>query len=188
MNLLELCGCVVGLVYLWLEYKASIWLWLAGIIMPALYIWIYYDSGLYADMGINIYYLLASIYGWAAWKFGKGTSGDKGTDITGFPIRLLPAYLAATAVFTYIIWLILTNFTDSTVPIADSFTTALSIIGMWMLSKKYAEQWLAWILVDVVSCVLYWYKDLYFTSALYGLYALIAVGGYLKWRKMAARK
>lgn len=65
---LEIIGTIVGLVYLWLEYRASIYLWIAGIIMPAIYIFVYYDAGLYADFGINIYYLGAAVYGWMMWK------------------------------------------------------------------------------------------------------------------------
>ena len=86
---LEIIGTLVGLLYLWLEYRASIYLWIAGIIMPAVYIFVYYDAGLYADFGINIYYLGAAIYGWMMWKYGaflrrtilqrKGT-GQKGED------------------------------------------------------------------------------------------------------------
>ena len=68
MNFLEIFGTIVGLVYLWLEYRASIYLWIAGIIMPAIYIFVYYKAGLYADFGINIYYLGAAIYGWTCWQ------------------------------------------------------------------------------------------------------------------------
>ena len=67
---LEIIGTLVGLLYLWLEYRASIYLWIAGIIMPAIYIFVYYNAGLYADFGINIYYLGAAIYGWMMWKYG----------------------------------------------------------------------------------------------------------------------
>ena len=65
---LEIIGTIVGLAYLWLEYRASIYLWIASIIMPAIYIFVYYEAGLYADFGINIYYLGAAIYGWLVWK------------------------------------------------------------------------------------------------------------------------
>jgi ABC-type branched-subunit amino acid transport system permease subunit len=90
---------------------------------------------------------------------------------------------AILAAFFGIAW-ILIRFTDSNVPWLDSFTTALSIIGMWMLARKYVEQWWAWIVVDVVCCGLYIYKELYFTSALYGLYSIIAIFGYFKWKQM----
>ena len=71
MNYLEIIGTIIGLLYLWLEYRASIYLWIAGIIMPAIYIFVYYKAGLYADFGINIYYLLAAVYGWIIWKYGS---------------------------------------------------------------------------------------------------------------------
>ena len=67
---LEVLGTLVGLIYFWLEYRASIYLWIASVIMPAIYIFVYYEAGLYADFGINIYYLGAAVYGWLVWKYG----------------------------------------------------------------------------------------------------------------------
>jgi len=84
---LELIGTLVGLAYLWLEYKASIYLWIASIIMPAIYIFVYYEAGLYADFGINIYYLGAAVYGWWVWKYGKKPEEMKELPITRMPIR-----------------------------------------------------------------------------------------------------
>ncbi len=192
---LEIIGTLVGLLYLWLEYRASIYLWIAGIIMPAIYLFVYYDAGLYADFGINIYYLGAALYGWMMWKYGsflrrkilrKDTVQQEELPITRMPMRYLPPLTAAFAVaFIGIAW-ILINFTDSNVPWLDSFTTALSIVGMWMLARKYVEQWWAWIAVDAVSAGLYIYKGLDFTAALYALYTIIAIFGYFKWKKMMA--
>lgn len=189
MNYLEIIGTAVGLVYLWLEYRASIYLWIAGIVMPAIYIFVYYRAGLYADFGINIYYLLAAAYGWIVWTRKQTRSATEparaaSTTITKLPLKYLPALTVVFAVaFVGIAW-VLIRFTDSNVPWLDSFTTALSIVGMWMLARKYVEQWWAWVLVDVVCCGLYVYKDLYFTSVLYGLYAIIAIFGYYKWKRM----
>ena len=183
---LEVIGTLVGLVYLWLEYRASIYLWIANIIMPAIYLFVYYDAGLYADCGINVYYLGAALYGWAVWKYGaKGCEqGEAELPITRIPTA---SVLKATAVFAIalvgIAWLLL-RFTDSDVPWCDAFTTALSIIGMWMLARKYLEQWWVWMMVDVVCVGLYIYKELYFTAALYGLYAVISVFGWTNWNKM----
>lgn len=204
---LEITGTLVGLLYLWLEYRASIYLWIAGIIMPAIYIFVYYDAGLYADFGINIYYLGAAVYGWMMWKYGsflrrkilrrrteaqeredKRTKGQKAEEeelpVTSMPRRYLLPLAAVFAVALVGIARILIEFTDSNVPWLDSFTTALSIIGMWMLARKYVEQWWAWIAVDAVSCGLYIYKGLDFTAALYGLYTIIAIFGYFKWKRM----
>lgn len=181
---LEIIGSIIGLIYLWLEYKASIYLWIASIIMPAIYIFVYYEAGLYADFGINIYYLGAAVYGWIVWKHGSKKKDNEELPITRTPGR---NWLRAGVVFLvmhfFIGWLLI-NYTDSDVPWWDAFTTALSIVGMWMLARKYLEQWLVWIVVDVVCVGLYIYKDLYFTAGLYGLYAVIAIFGWSNWKKL----
>ena len=110
--------------------------------------------------------------------------GKREKQIAFTPRKLLIPLLIALCVVFALIGEVLAAYTDSTVPWWDSFTTALSIIAMWMLAHKYVEQWLVWLVVDVVSCGLYLYKDLYFTSFLYGLYALIAFFGYLKWKQL----
>ena len=184
MNILEITGTIVGLVYLWLEYRASIYLWIASIIMPAIYIFIYFQAGLYADFGINIYYLIASIYGWLVWINGKRKDVQKELPITHTPLAVCLPLTAVFAISFIGIAYLLIVFTDSNVPWLDSFTTALSIIGMWMLAQKYVEQWIVWIVVDVVCCGLYFYKELYFTSGLYGIYAFIAIFGFLKWKQL----
>jgi nicotinamide mononucleotide transporter len=89
-------------------------------------------------------------------------------------------FLAADVIITYI----LINHTNSTVPYADAFTTALSVIAMWMLSRKYVEQWLVWLVVDVVTTWLYFYKDIPISASLYALYSCLAIVGYMRWRKI----
>ena len=185
---IEILGTAVGLIYLWLEYKASIYLWIAGIIMPAIYLFVYYNAGLYADFGINIYYLVIAIYGLIAWKTGFSITGKR-SEKKELAISHMPAKATIKALVAYLVaqfaiaWLLI-NHTDSTVPVADSFTTALSIVGMWMLARKYIEQWWVWCVVDVASGALYIYKELYFTAILYLFYAIIAIFGYFKWKKM----
>lgn len=179
---LEIAGVIVGLIYLWLEYRASVWLWAASIVMPAIYIFIYAESGFYADMGINIYYLVASIYGWAAW-LRRGDDGQP-LKITHTPRKMVLPLVAVGTIAMVVITYVLLNYTDSTVPYGDSFTTALSIVALYMLARKQAEQWLVWLVVDVVSCALYISKGIHLTAALYGLYAVLAWVGYRRWIKM----
>ena len=176
---LEILGTVVGLVYLWLEYRASVWLWLANIIMPAIYILVYADAGFYADSAINIYFLVASIYGWLMW-LRKGDDGEE-LRISRTPRRAVVPLTAVGVVAWGGIAYLLANYTDSTVVWGDSFTTALSIVALYMLSRKWTEQWLVWLVVDAVSCGLYIYKGLYPTAALYGLYTVLAWVGYRRW-------
>ena len=191
MNYLEILGTIVGVIYLILEYRASVYLWIAGIIMPAIYIFVYYQAGLYADFGINVYYLLAAVYGWILWKWKKGDNGiveKVDLPITQMSGRYYPPLIVVFGVAWMGIAYILANYTNSDVVWFDSFTTALSIVGMWMLAHKYLEQWLAWIAVDVVSSGLYVYKELYFTAVLYAVYAIIAIFGYIKWKQLMSEQ
>ena len=101
------------------------------------------------------------------------------------PTRLyLPALLVLCLLWALIWWLLVT-FTNSTVPVADSFTTAMSIVGIWALARKYVEQWLLWIAVDAVSCYLYFLKEIPFKGSLYALYVIIAIVGFFRWRRQA---
>lgn len=183
---IDMAGLVLGLIYLWLEYKASIWLWLAGVIMPIVHGYLYWERGLYADFGMEIYYVFAAIYGYVLWRWHSRGGGDKKAEkaVSRFPLRqVLPVSLIGLALWALIYW-ILVRFTDSSVPLCDSFTTALSMVAMWALAQKYAEQWLLWFVVDAVCTVLYVYKQIPFTAALYCFYTVIALLGYRKWLRM----
>lgn len=187
---LEIAGVVVGVIYLWLEYRASIYLWIASIVMPAIYLFVYYDAGLYADTAINIYYLIIALYGWAAWKWGfsfcrKGKNQPtEELPITHISPRGWIAMAGVYAVTQIAISMMLMHLTDSDVVWFNGLTSALSIVGMYMLARKYIEQWWVWFVVDILSAGLYLYKDLYFTAALYAVYAVIAIFGYMKWKNL----
>ena len=193
---IDLAGLVLGLIYLWLEFKASIWLWLVRVIMPIVHGYLYLARGLYADFGMEVYYVLAAIYGYAMWRWsGRHAQKNNGETqnlasstegelpITHFPLRrVLPVALVGLALWGIIYWVLIT-WTDSSVPVCDSFTTALSMVALWALAQKYAEQWLLWLVVDAVCAVLYIYKQIPFTAGLYAFYTVMAILGYRQWLK-----
>ena len=181
---LEIFGTLIGLLYLYYEYKAHKLLWVMGIIMPAISLGVYYNAGLYADMGINIYYILAGIYGYITWTFKDRRKRDVELPISHMPRRAIISSIAITICLFAIIYYLLIYFTDSNVPAWDALSTALSAIGMWLLARKYIEQWWVWIIVDIISVGLYIYKGIYFYAALYALYIVIAVLGYINWKKI----
>lgn len=184
---LDIFTTVLGLIYIWLEYRAHVALWVIGIIMPALDIILYWQHGLYGDAGMACYYTLAALYGLYVWKFRKTKNLKQKLPISHMPKR---QYLPATVGFFIawgVVYYILITWTNSTVPVLDSFTNALSFVGLWALARKYLEQWLFWIVVDVVCCVLYIQKGIPFKAGLYGLYVLIAIAGYYKWKKMMSK-
>ncbi|MDD3788268.1 MAG: nicotinamide riboside transporter PnuC [Petrimonas sp.] len=182
MQTIEIIGVVIGLIYLYLEYTANKWLWPVGVLMPVVYVWIFFQSKFYADMGINIYYFFASIYGWIRWTRNKINKNQP--EISHTPARyIVPLSVIGIVIFGLIAF-VLIRFTDSPVPYGDSFTTAVSILGMWMLAQKYVEQWWLWFAVNVVSCALYVWKGLYPTAGLFAVYSMISVFGYFKWKRM----
>lgn len=214
---LDIVTTILGLIYLILEYRASIALWVVGIVMPAMDIYLYWSHGLYGDAGMAVYYTLAAIYGYAVWKFGakwkamikrKGSDKKKGASavssdkieaasavssssedlpITFFPRRLILRTLGFFVLAWAATYYVLVAYTNSTVPLLDAFTNALSFVGLWALARKYVEQWLFWIAVDVVCCYLYVVKGIPFKAGLYGLYVVIAVMGYWKWKGLAKK-
>ena len=196
---LDIVTTVLGLAYILLEYRASLWMWVVGFAMQALGIVLYYQKRLYADCGMEFYYLSMTVYGY--WKWVRGNQRDRsfdtsadssdpqppnlgGLEITHIPLRLLVRWSAIMAAVWALIYWLLVTYTNSNVPLADSFTTALSLIGIWALAHKYLEQWFIWIAVDVVTSILYFYKDIPFKASLYALYVIIAIFGYMKWRRM----
>lgn len=188
MNILEITGTAIGVLYLYWEYCASSWLWLASIAMPAIYLKVYFDAGLYADFGISVYYIVASLYGLTAWlRARKVSSGlpvaEVALPITHTPRRIVIPLILTVLVLMGLLGFFLSRYTDSTVPWADAFTTALSIVALWMLARKYVEQWLVWLVADLAYAFLYAYKGLWLTGGLYLAYATVAVAGYVKWNK-----
>ncbi len=185
--LLQIVGAALGLLYLWLEYRADIRLWIVGLVMPVVHGALYYKAGLYADCSMQVYYVLAGLYGWLVWHNAPKKKTAAGTAVAHTPLRMLPALAAAYAALHAAIYWLLVRFTDSAVPFWDSLTTALCIVAYWMLARKWVEQWLVWLAVDAVTVGLYLCKGIPVTAGLYALYSVLAVAGYLRWRRMAAR-
>lgn len=180
---IEVFGALTGIIYVVLEIRQSIWLWPLGLITSGIYVWVFFSTGFYADMGLQGYYVLISIYGWYWWLRGAKKS-DSGT-LPVVHIKWKPAAVLL-LVFLFLfaaIWYILTDYTDSSVPLGDAFTTALSIVATWMLARKMIEHWILWVVADIVSMGLYIYKGLYPTVVLFAVYTLMAVIGYREWRK-----
>lgn len=187
--LLQIVGVALGLLYLWLEYRADIRLWVVGLIMPCVHGTLYFTAGLYADSAMQLYYILAGVYGWLVWRNApRKHTTEKSLTIAHTPLGWWPRLVAVYAVLHLALYLFLRHLTDSTVPFFDAMTTALSMVAMWMLSRKWVEQWLVWALVDMITVGLYLYKDIPLTAGLYALYTVLAFIGWRRWRHEAQKK
>lgn len=178
---LEMTAVIAGLLNVYLAARANIWNWLFGIITVSLYVIIFFHSKLYADMSLQFIFLALQFYGWYQWLRGGANHSALATRKADSKIYLIAFF--ATISFFLIISYILKNYTDSTTIYIDAFTTALSLVAQWMMSKKWIENWLLWMVVDIISIRMYLIKHLYFTTGLYTLFFLICVMGYYTWRK-----
>lgn len=180
---MELFGAVVGIIYLILEYRVNPWLYLFGILMGAVYSVVFFQEGIYANACINVYYVLISIYGALCWRrYGSSDNGNPTT--RSMPRRLAPWLLAFLLALTLFLTWLLSALGESDVAFLDGVTSALSIISMWMMAKKYYQQWIGWIIVEPVMVILSLRSGLYYTAVMYVVYSVIAVMGYLRWKKL----
>ncbi|GAB6010922.1 nicotinamide riboside transporter PnuC [Viscerimonas tarda] len=182
-NWVEIIGAIAGIIYLYLEYKADIRMWPVGIIMSSFYIYVFIQAKFYAFACINIYYILAAMYGWIKWHKSKVIESDN-TGIIHTPRNYYPKLVGVTIPVFALISYLLTQYTDSPVPYGDSFVTTLSIVSMWMLAHKFVEQWLLLVILNAVSVVLYYTQALYPTSVMYLIYAIVSILGYVRWKKL----
>ena len=187
---MEIVAASFGLLSVWYAKKANIWVYPTGIISVVLYVYICQHAQLYADMGINAYYFIFSVYGWIMWSRKNEnkeelpvTYSTRKTWVISIGIFIIS--LAIIQVLLRIFKADDTAYWASFVPYTDTFTTAVAIIGMWLMARKKVENWLFWIATDIVSVPLYLYKGLVFTSLQYFVFLILAVFGYIEWRKLA---
>ena len=179
----EVLGTIVSLIYLYFSIKQNIWLWPLGLISSAIYVYVFFKAGIYADMALQVYYVVISVYGWYYWNQKVVEDENERLKVHSTEKQTAVYILLITAVLFVIISQVLIRFTDSQIPYWDAFTTAASITATWMLAKKYIEHWLVWFVVDTVSSGVYVFKGLYFTVFLYLVYTVMAVVGYFQWKK-----
>jgi len=180
---IEALGAIIGILYIFFSIRQNIFTWPTGILTSALYVLVFFQSKLYAMMGLQVYYVFISIYGWYYWLKGAKNKEVGKTPVIRISQKVF-IWLTPITIATYFtILYILKNFTDSPIPYMDSLITSLSIIATWMLARKIIENWLVWILVDAVSVGLYFYRGLWATTILFLVYTIMAVAGYFEWRK-----
>ena len=181
---LEFVAVSFGIASVLYSRKENILVYPTGIINTVLYTWFCFGWwGLYAEGSLNFYYTSMSIYGWVLWSRKKYGSGEKKIVITKSTRK---EWLIAIGFFVacYILLLtILKNYTKSTVPYADAFASASAYTGMWLMARKKLENWLWWIITNAASIPLYFIKHAVFTSFQYIVFLILAIMGYMEWRK-----
>lgn len=186
IQILEIAGTILGLIYLYYEYRASSSLWIVNILMSAIYVLIYFSEGIYALGCLSIYNILAAIYGIFMWKYSK-TSDQKELPITSISKKvLLNSSLVMVGLSAALIYILhkISGTGDLLYNSLDGLASSATIISLYWLARKYKEQWFGWIFVNFISVILYLITGLYFTAVLYTLYIIVAVAGYKEWTKL----
>jgi len=180
MSLLEIVAVFFGVASVIYSKKENILVYPTGIVSTLIYIYLCFGIKLYADMGINVFYFIMSVYGWILWGSRKG---NKVINITSNSVKENVLFIAIMFVLWVLIFFVLDKYTDSDVAYIDSFTTAMCFVGMWLMAWKKVENWVFLIAADIVSIPLYWYKGFYLTSVLFLILTIIATLGYIEWKK-----
>jgi len=180
---LEWCGVFTGILCVWLAAKNNIWSWPIACVSVIIYVIIFSEGKLYADAGLQIYFLVTNIYGWYYWSKQKDNPNQERPVINITKNEIIVSVIAVIA-FTLALGFTLFKQTDASFPFTDSFCTACSIIAQIFLARKVIQNWLIWIFVDIIYVSVYFSKDLYATGLMYTLYIGIAAMGYIDWRKI----
>lgn len=187
MSPLEIFGFVTGGVCVFLQVRQNVWGWPIGITNNIAYFVVFWQNRLYADACLQIFFLSVSIYGWWKWLYGGVDHGRLNVQRTS--ARLGWTLVGITIASALLIYSVLRRFSDSDVPWADSTTTAMSLTAQFMLGRKLLENWLLWIVVNVLYIGLYCYKRLFLTAFLYAIFIAMCAVGYRDWkRSLTARE
>ena len=180
-HIIECIAVIFGILSVWYASRENIWVYPTGIINVGLYVYIFINTHIYAQSLLQVYYLAMSIYGWYNWVHHPSSEGN--TAITRLDIKGWFLAIGLTVIGTYLIYIVLKKYTDSTVPFLDGFTTAISFVAMWLMAIKKVENWIGWVVGDLILIVLSISQHLAFTSIQYLVFLGLAVSGWIEWNK-----
>ncbi len=183
---IEFIAVIFGILSVWFAKKENILVYPTGIVNVLIFVYLCYDAGIYANMGINLFYFIMSVYGWYSWT--KKDENKKVLPISRCSLPYLGVMLAILVFLFFILRYVLVRYTDSTVPNIDAITTAIYVISMWLMARKKIENWIGWIIGDIIAIPLYAYRGLIFSSFQFLVFLIIAILGYLEWRKKLLAK
>ena len=185
LHYIELLATITGLLYVIYTIRENNLLWLFGIISSGLYVYVFFNSGIFAYATLYIYYVLIGIYGWYNWsrKLPHPEGRQENIVIRRASVTMIISCLAISILLSIPLYFILKKYTDSDIAFLDAVLTSSGMVATWMLTQKIIEQWLFWIVIDLLSFGVMILKGLYPSSLLFLAYTFLAVKGYSEWKK-----
>lgn len=184
MGPIELVAAVLTLLNVWLVVRQSMWCWPIGAVSVALYFFVFLEAKYYADTGLQVFYFGMQFYGWYQWLYGGKERSE--LTVTRIPRGVAAVLAVATLGFAGTLGYLLDRYTDAALPYVDCTMTSMSLAAQWMMARKYLENWPVWIAVNVISIPLYSYRQLWSTVVLYSILLILAVKGYVDWKRETA--
>ena len=180
-NPVEWTAVAFGIVSVYLSVRENVWSWPTAIVNVSLYVYIFLHARLYADMGLQVFYIFISFYGWWNWLYG----GENRTElhVSRLPRRLALALPVAWIAGAGMMGTALARWTDAALPYADSSLTVASLIAQWLMTRKVVENWAIWVAADVGYVAMYIYKELYPTALLYAVFLVLSAMGFVRWMR-----
>ncbi len=179
MSAWEAAAVVLGVAYLLLAMRESLWCWYAAFASTAIFLVLFWNVNLLMESALQVYYLAMAVYGW--WQWQRGGAGHTGLAISRWNARQHLVAVAAVLLVSAASGALLQHYTGAALPYLDSFTTWGSVLTTWMVARKILENWLYWLVIDSVSIYLYLDRALYLTAGLFVIYLVIVLFGYRKW-------
>lgn len=179
MTAIEVVAVLLGIAYLLLAMRESLWCWYAAFISTSLFLYLFWQVDLLMESGLQVYYLAMAVYGWWHWRHG-GTDDDN-LSISSWRWRNHVIAIGLVCLAALASGSLLAQHTQAALPYLDSFTTWGSILTTWMVARKILENWLYWLVIDAASIYLYIDRELYLTALLFAAYVVIVIVGYLQW-------
>jgi nicotinamide mononucleotide transporter len=188
VSTIEIVAAVFGIISVYLSTRENIWSWPTAIVNVGLYILVFYQARLYADMGLQVFYLGLSIYGWYEWLYGGANRTE--LHVTRASPRFLMVGGVLTVAGSLVLGTALSRTTDAAIPYLDSALTVTSLFAQFMMTRKLLQNWMLWIALDIVYVPMFISRKLYPTAVLYAVFLVLAIMGLLQWRRSweAARR
>lgn len=180
-TVIEITAILTALAYVILAAVRNIWCWLFGGISSLIYVYLTYSANLIGESLISSFYVAMAIFGWWQWKFGKKEKKELRIHEWNVPSHLgaiLLGFIGAA-----VLGRLFSDLFNSAMPYTDAFTTSFSLVATFMVTRKVLSNWLYWVIIDAFNIFLYWHRGLELSSGLYALYTVLAIVGYLSWRK-----
>ena len=181
LPILEIIALISGVLGVWLTIKENIWCWPVSIIAVLASVAEFYEQRLFGDMGLQLFYLGAAIYGWYFWEKNKTREFKIGKT----PLKLIPLLIISTMLLTILLYFLI-DFLKGDRALFDATLTACSLTATFMMTKKWVENWLTWIIIDGAYVALYGLKFMWGFAVLYLFFTAMALYGWIKWRKTLA--